>query len=193
MCLAAVAFGSGPGPRKKKKHVCGGMVMSHSTSAKKKNRTYKLSEMSGKSGKGGGGGKGGAGKSTKKAKVSDSKRAGLTFPVGRVRSAIKSKIGKMRLQKSAPVFMAAVMEYLAAEILELSGNALRDIQINHANKTTRIMNKHVPMAIYNDSELNTAFRDFIFEGAPPSSEARDILKRLVNAQKDKKKKKKSAA
>ncbi|KAH0546900.1 hypothetical protein KQX54_015888 [Cotesia glomerata] len=77
-----------------------------------------------------------------------SSRAGLQFPVGRIHRMLRKGNYAERVGAGAPVYLAAVMEYLAAEVLELAGNAARD------NKKTRIIPRHLQLAIRNDEELN---------------------------------------
>ena len=89
----------------------------------------------------------GRGKSAKKSQTRSSK-AGLQFPVGRIGRFLKKGRYAARVGAGAPVYMAAVLEYLCAEILELAGNAARD------NKKTRIVPRHLQLAVRNDEELN---------------------------------------
>ena len=79
---------------------------------------------------------------------SRSQKAGLQFPVGRVHRLLRKGNYARRVGAGAPVYLAAVLEYLAAEILELAGNAARD------NKKRRIIPRHLQLAIRNDEELN---------------------------------------
>ncbi|KAG6773187.1 hypothetical protein Peur_012388 [Populus x canadensis] len=100
-------------------------------------------EATTKATKGAGGRRGG----DRKKSVSKSIKAGLQFPVGRISRFLKKGRYAKRLGSGAPIYMAAVLEYLAAEVLELAGNAARD------NKKTRINPRHVLLAVRNDEEL----------------------------------------
>ena len=80
--------------------------------------------------------------------MSRSSKAGLQFPVGRLARYLKKGRYAQRIGAGAPVYLAAVLEYLCAELLELAGNAARD------NKKNRIVPRHLQLAIRNDEELS---------------------------------------
>ncbi|GAA6010774.1 hypothetical protein JCM11491_002939 [Sporobolomyces phaffii] len=94
------------------------------------------------------------GKSGGKAGAADTKaqsrsaKAGLQFPVGRIHRLLRRGNYAQRIGAGAPVYLSAVLEYLSAEVLELAGNAARD------NKKSRIIPRHLQLAIRNDEELN---------------------------------------
>jgi histone H2A len=83
-----------------------------------------------------------------------SQRAGLQFPVSHFRNVIKAKT-HLRVGSGAPVYLAAVLEYLSAEILELSGNAAKD------NRNARVTPRHLLLAIRGDEELDGLFKGTI--------------------------------
>ncbi|EFJ50475.1 hypothetical protein VOLCADRAFT_80244, partial [Volvox carteri f. nagariensis] len=86
-------------------------------------------------------------------KISRSAKAGLQFPVGRIARYLKKGKYAERIGAGAPVYLAAVLEYLTAEVLELAGNAARD------NKKNRIIPRHIQLAIRNDEELGKLLGD----------------------------------
>ncbi|XP_061482823.1 histone H2A, sperm-like [Rhineura floridana] len=90
-------------------------------------------------------------KPVNEARKNNSAKAGLQFPVGRIRRLLKWGNYAERVGVGAAVYLAAVLEYLTAEILELAGNAA------DKNKRKRIGPRHIQLAVRNDEELNKLF------------------------------------
>lgn len=98
------------------------------------------------------------GPSGKGKKQTKAARAGLTFSVSRVEKIMMLESAAARKGAKVAVYLAAVAEYICAEILEISGNIARD----HNKK--RITTRHIKLAILGDEELNRLFNDTAISG-----------------------------
>ncbi|CAI9288369.1 unnamed protein product [Lactuca saligna] len=69
----------------------------------------------------------------KKMSISRSVRTVLEFPVGRINRHLKTRTSANgRVGATAAIYSTAILEYLTAEVLELAGNASKDLKGHHA-------------------------------------------------------------
>ena len=100
-------------------------------------------------------GKTGKGKSTRSAQkpgsrgkpITGQEKAGCIFGTGRIQRYLRQGRYCDRIGKGAAVFMAATLDYLCSEILEIAGN------IAEQHKKTRITPRHIQLGVRNDEEL----------------------------------------
>lgn len=121
-------------------------------------------------------------KNDENAKLTISKRAGLLMPASRMKRQTKEKFGNtLHVSPSFAVYKAAVLEYIAAEILELAGNKTKD------KKKQRITERFLTLAVKDDAELNSLVGDFVLPnaGVYPMGIAEKLLPSLKYGRKSK--------
>ena len=80
--------------------------------------------------------------------VSGSIKAGTLFPTARLNRLFRQGRYSDRFSRSAGIFLAGVLEYITAEIIELAGSVCEE------NKKKTIAPKHLNLAVRSDPELN---------------------------------------
>ena len=94
----------------------------------------------------------------RKTPETQSNRAGIDFPVGRMGRYMRTGT-ELRVGAQAPVMMAAIMEYMCAEILELASVVCKD------HKKKRIVPRHIELAVRNDIDMSRLYQNKTFFGA----------------------------
>lgn len=110
-------------------------------------------------------------KAVRAKKIAASSRAGIVFPVGRIKKYLKrgnyaERIGPGKIEvmwktwclltilvSGAAVYLASCLEYLTSEIMIMSGDAAR------ANNRKRIIPRSLYLAIQNDAEFSALLRN----------------------------------
>ena len=91
----------------------------------------------------------------KKAAPKKGNKTGLIFPVGRCGGLLKRGRYAKRVARSSAVYMAAVLEYLTTELLELSCKS----HLAMKKKSKRLSPRAVTLAVRHDQELGQLLKD----------------------------------
>ena len=123
-----------------------------------------------------------AAKKNKSSSKSQSAKAGLIFPVGRIGSMLRKGQYARRVGASSAVYMAAVLEYLSAELLELTTKAVVE------KKAKRLTPRAMTLAVRADDDLGELLKAVTLSkgGVVPSVDKASKKKGAKKAKKAKK-------
>lgn len=108
-------------------------------------------------------------KKMKKSARTRAAKSGLFFPVGRIHRLLKAEVPrKVRVGATSSVYVAAIMEYIISEVLEL---AAKDA---FSKKKQRITPRHLQLAIRKDAELSMFFKSTISQGGVVPHDQRNV-------------------
>ena len=118
-----------------------------------------------------------AAKNQKKEIMSQSARAQLLVPVAKVMRLMKQDRLNVRVSRKAGLMMAAVLEYLMAELFESSGN------FTMQKNKKRINNRHIQLALQTDEEFQKLLQGSIIHqgGVLPHIEPALLPKKKAKA------------
>ncbi len=108
------------------------------------------------------------------------KKSGLIFPAGRVGSMLRKGRFARRVSRSAGVFLAATLEFLTQELLELSSKTV-------AAGAKRISPRSILLAVRHDADLGSLLNNVtISRGGVAASTVSKVEKKKKASKKSKK-------
>ena len=93
----------------------------------------------------------------KNKKLSLSEKAGLVFSVSKTEKLLRKHLQDYKISSNVPIYMTSVIEYISAELLEMSSVATRQ----EYNKHARITERHLYKVIQEDWALRIVFKNII--------------------------------
>jgi histone H2A len=95
--------------------------------------------------------------------VKSAKKSGLVFPVGRIGSKLRKGRYSKRVSTAAAVYMAATLEFLTAEMLELAASVVKKAneKKSKSGKTKRITPRSITLGVRHDADMGSLLKDVV--------------------------------